>query len=627
MFPLIFAPSLEEDGIGKKDLAGNPISLDSDARSIVLGLTWRKVVFKATLALDRRGIRERFGDQQLALTKAGADIMLHAARAWVTRNLQNTNVVLLQKDVRNAFNELKPQEFLRDCRDHAPASARFAHFCYGASSHLTYAQSLEASNRGQQGCPLMGPMFCLTRKRFSEQARANSGRPAPEFEVEFADDAYSGGDLRDVLAAFKAELHLAASFGLLHFDLSKCTLYLLAGEAFRGDISEFQALGVRVVIGADLVILKTPVHGTEEFFDFCLLGKERELRELADGISRVPKKHVAFHLLQQCLSYGKIQYWTRTAPRRFLYRLLELHSNLQRTCLEDVLATTLTEAQWAQARLPAKRGGLGLLSTRYEKEMRVLHLADLSFLVSRRQVLEYVRRLLPWYDARMSQHDERTCIEHISPFFPSFRDEIRDSERKLDQKTMMDAFYQQLHHELVSTGTLGTQIRLRGVAAQGASAWVQTIPSSTKDTIFSNAAFSDVVGLRLGVSFFAEGVACSFCGQAMDEYGHHILGCLRQGSKYGIHNSLRNTIHRDANLAALQPKLEPTGLLSDDPQARPADTLLVVPPGVRQNSWRKFPRIAVDVAVTSPYQQASMADSTQAEVPSATRYAERKRQN
>ena len=95
-------------GIGKKDLAGNPISLDSDARPIVLGLTWRKVVFKATLALDRRGIRERLGDQQLALTKAGADVMVHAARAWVTRNLQNNNVVLLQKDVRNAFNELKP---------------------------------------------------------------------------------------------------------------------------------------------------------------------------------------------------------------------------------------------------------------------------------------------------------------------------------------------------------------------------------------------------------------------------------------------------------------------------------------------------------------------------------------
>ena len=137
--------------------------------------------------------------------------------------------------------------------------------------------------------------------------------------------------------------------------------------------------------------------------------------------------------------------------------------------------------------------------------------------------------LLISHFSSLSEISPRTCstLDHISPLFPSFRDEIRDSERKLDQKIMMDAFYQQLHHELVSTGTLGTQIRLRGVAAQGASAWGQIIPSSTKDTIFSNAAFSDVVGLRLEVSFFAEGNARSFCGQAMDEYDHHILGYLR----------------------------------------------------------------------------------------------------
>ena len=41
----------------------------------------------------------------------------------------------------------------------------------------------------------------------------------------------------------------------------------------------------------------------------------------------------------------------------------------------------------------------------------------------------------------MSQHDEYTCIENISPFFPSFRDEIRDSERKLDQKEDYDGYF------------------------------------------------------------------------------------------------------------------------------------------------------------------------------------------
>ena len=109
------------------------------------------------------------------------------------------------------------------------------------------------------------------------------------------------------------------------------------------------------------------------------------------------------------------------------------------------------------------------------------------------------------------------------------------------------------------------QIRLRGITIQGTSIYIQNVPSSTRDTIFSNAAFSDVVGLRLGFSLFGEGVSCSVSGQAMDEHGHHILGYLRQGNKYDIHNSLRNTNHYYANLAAFQPKLESIGFLSDDP--------------------------------------------------------------
>ena len=49
-------------GVGKKDGSGNLISLEADARPIVLGLTWRKVVFKATFSLDRSRTQERLGD-------------------------------------------------------------------------------------------------------------------------------------------------------------------------------------------------------------------------------------------------------------------------------------------------------------------------------------------------------------------------------------------------------------------------------------------------------------------------------------------------------------------------------------------------------------------------------------
>ena len=97
----------------------------------------------------------------------------------------------------------------------------------------------------------------------AEAARVAAG-VHPEFEPEYTDDAFSGGLISHVLRSFQEEIRLAAEFDL-RYDLEQCTLYLLFGEHFRGDVSGFQALGVRVVTGLDIQILKTPVGGNEAF--------------------------------------------------------------------------------------------------------------------------------------------------------------------------------------------------------------------------------------------------------------------------------------------------------------------------------------------------------------------------
>ena len=102
-------------GIGKVDGAGIPIPLDQDARPIVMGLTWRKIAFKCTLAMDKARIQERLAPSQLAVgVRCGAEIMVHAARHWIDAHQAVANYVLLQKDIRNAFNEVLPYEFLKD---------------------------------------------------------------------------------------------------------------------------------------------------------------------------------------------------------------------------------------------------------------------------------------------------------------------------------------------------------------------------------------------------------------------------------------------------------------------------------------------------------------------------------
>ena len=77
-----------------------------------------------------------------------------------------------------------------------------------------------------------------------------------------------------MLRSFQEEIRLAAEFGL-RYDLGQCTLYLLSGEYYRRDVSGFQALGVRVVTGLDVQILKVPVRGNEAFLREFYEEKQR----------------------------------------------------------------------------------------------------------------------------------------------------------------------------------------------------------------------------------------------------------------------------------------------------------------------------------------------------------------
>ena len=248
-------------GVGKVTKDGSPVPLDRDAHPIVMGQVFRKLVGKCLYRMDLTSMRQRLLPTQLAVG-LGAETLVHACREWIGRNRDREDVVLLQKDVKNAFK--LPVQFIQDARQFAPASARFVEWYYGADSHLIYRGRLESSSRGQQGCPLMMALFCLTRKRMAEAAWVAAG-VHPEFEPEYTDDAFSGGLLTsNVLRSFQEEILLAAEFGL-RYDLEQCTLYLLSGDHFRGDVSGFQAWGVRVVTYLDVQILKAPVGGNEGF--------------------------------------------------------------------------------------------------------------------------------------------------------------------------------------------------------------------------------------------------------------------------------------------------------------------------------------------------------------------------
>ena len=173
-------------GIGKDDKP-----LHEDARPIVVGEAWRRVAAKMALLGDKAALGKWLQPiQWLAVgTAAGVEAAVHRLRQCWARNTGNKRVVLLKNDYENAFNEADPAKFLESWRRRMPGSARLAEWCYGEEVTLVYRGRMLKSSRGQQGFPLMMPLFCAMRKDMRDRER---GCEALTFSADFAD----GGDNR-----------------------------------------------------------------------------------------------------------------------------------------------------------------------------------------------------------------------------------------------------------------------------------------------------------------------------------------------------------------------------------------------------------------------------------------------
>lgn len=111
------------------------------------------------------------------------------------------------------------------------ASARFASHSYGAPS----SDGFEQFCRGQQGCPMMGPFFCLTKDYMCKKAWVCCTRPPPEFECSLTNNSFSGGPITNVFVAFQRKCQVTAQYGSI--SAPKNVRYIfVAGNDFGGDV-------------------------------------------------------------------------------------------------------------------------------------------------------------------------------------------------------------------------------------------------------------------------------------------------------------------------------------------------------------------------------------------------------
>eukprot|EP00973_Karenia_brevis_P009890 1337399-Karenia_brevis.AAC.1 len=103
----------------------------------------------------------------------------------------------------------EPNAFLNAGCRRMPGSARLAEWCYARAVRLVYHGRVLWSSRGQQGCPLMMPLFCAMKKEMRERIPEVSQL---DFAADFADDGVDGGDAKTVLEVLRGEIALGAEY-------------------------------------------------------------------------------------------------------------------------------------------------------------------------------------------------------------------------------------------------------------------------------------------------------------------------------------------------------------------------------------------------------------------------------
>ena len=594
--------------------------LDEDARPLVIGEFWRRLTFKVTLKLDKGRVKARLGDNQLAVgVSSGADAMIHTTRQWCADKQLDQEMVLLQRDCTNAFNECEPHEFLVDCAEYAPASAGFAEWCYASPVNLIYHGRIKKSYKGQQGCPAMSSLFCLMRKRMSEEGKFGDHRD-PEYEPEFADDSFCGGTCCNVWNRFQKEIQLASKYGL-RYNYKECKLFLPAGNQFRGDLTPFINLGIQIIGNDNIIMLKAPVCGSDDFFkEFCE-KKMESLDILFDAILEIPQKHVAFHLLRYCLNYSKVMYWMRTVPKSKINSLLDHFDSRMKKAIEELVESSLNENQWAQVQLPVSKSGLGLRSA--------VKFADVAYIASKKSTRETCKKLYPLYEINGKGNFENQAINNLlaTHNISNIQDQLRHHETSIKQKEITSHIETQLYKDMQNTDDPLTNARVICYSQDWADGWLRTVPSIAFDTILANPCFVNILKLRLGCFLFDDGSVCGRCHHPMDRYGYHCMSCMAGGDKVIEHNQLRNIIHNESRKAGCNPKAEVIGLLSDDLARRPADCLIIDVPELKQSGRQRYSRIALDFAVVSPFRVAILPQSSSKPLAAAAAYNDKKRQD
>ena len=256
------------------------------------------------------------------------------------------------------------------------------------------------------------------------------------------------------------------------------------------------------------------------------------------------------------------------------------------TALSRLLGTPVSDAQWAQAKLPVNMGGLGLRAA-------VDH-APAAYATSLLSAQPMINNLL---GQREDEEQPYSLPQHLLDSISAKQGEetVTESLVGVTQKMAslkVDKFNQSsLLTEVQEAGETREIARMASLGLPHAGTWLSVTPLPALGLHLRSTEFIPLIKYRLGIPIYRSEGPCPACQKPSDCMGDHALGCARTGDRIARHNILRDVLFEAASSAALGPIREEPHLLPGT-AARPGDILI--------RRWCNGKDAAIDVTVTSP---------------------------
>ena len=277
-------------------------------------------------------------------TQVGRQLARTLSARWSAEH--RTDSCILKVDFANAFNVHDRQQMLLQVAAKFPDALWYAVAAYGSPSHLVFGEHFLSSRSGvQQGDPLGPALFSLHLA--SVWRKAKQDEPL-DLHVWYLDDGTICGRRDSVRTVFS---RLQGNSQGFRVNPAKCEIISGDSAADRlvfPELSTFRSFG-------DWSLLGVPCGDLPS----CDALTSRQIAAASAKthiIATCPDPHVGYALLRYCGSYGLTVHVARYGGDPALLRPFDSEVT------GEQFAVPLPADSWKQARLPLRRGGLGLRS-------------------------------------------------------------------------------------------------------------------------------------------------------------------------------------------------------------------------------------------------------------------------